>query len=290
MRVAAQPVTTWLRPRSPATGRVVYFASRNPHQARRRASTTRSIGTRDSGHTAAMPQPVSTTRHESLSRCLGAHRLFAVLTPAALSELAESAVERRYSKGHSLFYAGDPAAFVYMVKSGLVTLTELDERGNPHPILSFSAGEVFGIAATLLGIARSSTALALTDVEVVMVPKATFDRLYERHPEMARQVTREICWLLYRSEQTTFRFTRTPVASRLARFLIDRVGVRDSQPHGPVQFDVGLSHQDLALLLGTSRETIARVFARLSRNGILQVQGQRLAILDVDELRHIAEE
>ena len=104
----------------------------------------------------------------------------------------------------------------------------------------------------------------------------------------AHQVTLELCRMLCRSEQTTFRFTRTPVASRLAKFLLEAT----SKPAGADAGELGvpLSHQDLALLLGTSRETVSRAVARLCRLGVIEVQGQQIVIRRADELRHLAED
>ncbi|MBI4504181.1 MAG: Crp/Fnr family transcriptional regulator [Chloroflexi bacterium] len=227
--------------------------------------------------------------HAAIYEYLAAHQVFGVLPPAALRDLVPEVIERTYRKGQHLFYAGDPQTYVFIVRLGLVALTDLDDRGNARVVLTYDSGDVFGPPAIVLGQRHAFTATALIDTHTLLIGKDTFDQLYRRFPELTHQILRELQSMLRRSQETTLRLARTPVVSRVAAFLL-----RFAEKCGPVgdgdtDFDLPLSREDLAFLLGTSRETIIRALTRLTRAGVIASRGKRVCIRDPDALRRLAE-
>lgn len=220
----------------------------------------------------------------SLIKYLSEHRLFGALPEAALGELAAEVIERTYLRGHDLYRRGDPASFVFVIKSGLAALTDIDKHGRLHPIETFSSGGVFGLATILLGIPRRFTASAFSDIRALLVPKDTFDRLYRKFPALAYQVALELAWMLYRSEEATFGLTQTPVASRLVRFLMDEAAKDAASNAGSHSGGLALSRENLAVAIGTSRETVTRVLSRLSRAGMIAVRKQQVLVLNPEQL------
>lgn len=226
---------------------------------------------------------------DAVSQFLAGHRLFSGLPAPANAELARETLLRTYPKGHYLYQSGDPAVFVFIIKSGLVALTDLDEHGHTHPVQTHSAGHVFGLGTVVLGIPRRFTASAVTRVGTLLIPKATFYRAYRTFPDLAYRVAEELATMLCRSEQTTFHFSLSPVASRVARFLLDSSGKEAALASSPRKGTLELSRQDLALVVGTSRETVTRVLTRLSRSGLISIRRQKVLILKPDELLRLAE-
>lgn len=220
---------------------------------------------------------------------LSAHPLFGCLPRPALADLVSSAMRRRYRRGHRLFHAGDRSLAVFYVKSGLVALTGLDERGNEAIALTFSTGEAFGQATAVLGLCHPWTATAVVDTEVLLIPRPAFVDIYRRFPDLASEIIRGLCDMLYRSQQTAIRLALAPANSRVATFLLERASkAAVPEPDRP-GFELDLSHQDLALLLGTARETVTRILTVLARAGVIAVQDRRVFILRPDALRRMAE-
>lgn len=220
---------------------------------------------------------------------LATHRVFGTLSRAALIALAAKAVERTYLEGHHLFYAGDSASDVFVVKSGFVVLTETDRHGNEHVTLSFYPGDVMGLGTTLLGLRWAGTATAMVDTTVLIIPKDTYDRLYRETPRLAREATRELLRILNRSKQSTARLTLARIDSRLAAFLLESAHRAGRQGEGQPDRVFVPAHQQLALILGTRRETITRIFGRLTRGGIVATKGHAVFLLRIDALRQLAE-
>ncbi|MBI2832975.1 MAG: winged helix-turn-helix domain-containing protein, partial [Acidobacteria bacterium] len=103
--------------------------------------------------------------------------------------------------------------------------------------------------------------------------------------ELAYRVAEALAAMLCRSEQTTSEFSSAPVASRIARFLLESAGEQTSTSSAA---GLELSRQDLALVVGTSRETVTRVLGRISRSGLIALRSHRVFILKPDELRRLA--
>lgn len=233
--------------------------------------------------------PVDRTTGASLEAYLSAHRLFAILPKEAIHRLAATVIERTYAKGHHPFYAGDPSSAVFAVKSGLVAIAEADRFGGEQILATYVAGDVFGLSSTLSGLPRTSTATALTATTVFIVPKETFDEFYWRFPELAYQANLELRGMLRRYARAACRLAQTPVSSRIAAFLLESLaGAADGEASAPA-VDIALSRGDMALLLGTTRETVNRVFARLVRARVIAVKGRRVIFRQSEALRHYAE-
>lgn len=227
--------------------------------------------------------------NNAVVKWVSSHRIFGVLDGPALRELAREATERTFPKGHYLFYSGDPPNFVYLVKAGLAALVELDEQGHLHPVQTYSSGDVFGLGTVILGLRRRFSAAAITDVDAVLVPRETFDRLCRHFPALTLQVMRELASMLYRSQETSFNLTLTPVSARIARFLLDAAKKQGEPTPQHRTFGLQLSRNDLALVVGTTRETVARVLSRLSTTGLVEVRKDQVRILRPQELRRLAQ-
>ncbi len=220
---------------------------------------------------------------------LQGRRLFRTLPDDVLKEIAVAIRERSYLKGHHLYYAGDTLSYVFIIRSGLVVMTELDRRGNHRAPITFGPGDVLGLATATLDNRWTWTATAVVTTDVFLVPIETFLSLYTRSPQFAHQIASELSRLVLRSEQATVRFAQTPIASRVASFLLEYSNWTPAQQRKPLCFDLPLSHQDMSLVLGTSRETVTRILARLCRAKLIAVDGQQVLILQPEALHSLAE-
>lgn len=220
---------------------------------------------------------------------LAAHHLLDVVPRPDLERLAADVVERVYRKGHRFYFAGDPPTYVFIVKSGLVALTDQDDRGHVYATMTYSPGDVLGVAATVLNIPHTVTPIAMVDTAALLLNAASFNALYHRLPALAHKVVRELHEILRRAEKATISFARTHVPGRVAALLLESSAKVSGSPEDEVEIELTFSHQELAILLGTTRETITRVLARMSRTGVIAIQGRRVRIVRPDWLRRLAE-
>ena len=216
-----------------------------------------------------------------------AHRLFGVLPREALESIAAQTISRTYARGHNVYTTGDPTTYVYVIRSGLVAMMELDERSTERVLITYSADDVSGSMCATLGMAHSCTATAILDSEILHIPKRMFDSYYEQYPKLGLRVLQEVSQIVQRSRRTIMRLTLTPVPARVASFLLDETDPKHSGAPGHSGIEHTLSHQDLALLLGTTRESVTRVLDRLSRDGVIAVSRRSIEVLQPDRLRQL---
>src|SRR5262245_48631903 len=169
-----------------------------------------------------------------------------------LRRVATNVKERVYAKAQYLCYAEDSAHSIFVIKSGLVALIEEDDRGNPHAVHVFGPGDVFGAMVAVLGVAHTGNAIAIVDTSTVVIPDHVFMRLLREFPALAVNVIRELYAIVCRAEETIKRLTMTSVASRVSALLLKfrPATVTDSKPFA---IEPHLSHETIALLLGTTR-------------------------------------
>lgn len=221
---------------------------------------------------------------------LAAHRMFGSLPGAVLEDLAATSIERTYRKGQVIYFSGDPPWYVFVVRSGLVALTDVDPQGNERVVTTYSRDDVFGAAGVVLGRIHCHTAVAVVTTNALLVPKGVFERMYLSHPRLASEVVRELTDMLLRVQQVVANSTQTPVSVRIARFLMSAAGEDDQPGSGELRVDRGFSRATMALLLGTTRQTASRVLARLARAKLIALEGRTVVILRPDQLRRLGEQ
>lgn len=207
--------------------------------------------------------------------------MFGCVPKTTLKSIVPEVIERFYKKGHYFFQTGDPADHVFAIISGIASLVEDDPSGRSHPLYTLSSGDVFGFAATALGIPRPRSAMALTDAHVLLVNSATCRDFRRRFPDFAESVTLQLCRTLCLSEKVAGQSALSTVTSRLAKLFLDG-GPQSSQEHFS-------SHRELASRVGCSRETVTRVLGRLRRAGIISVAHGHVWVLNRSKLRSLAD-
>jgi CRP/FNR family transcriptional regulator, cyclic AMP receptor protein len=211
---------------------------------------------------------------------LAGQRVLRGIPRSALSAIAPEIIARRYERGHYFFRTGDAASHVFAIVSGLVSLSEDDPSGRGHDLYTLSSGDIFGIAAAMLGIPRTRSAKALSDSSVFLIGRETFQELQLRYPHFARNVTLELCRLLCLSEKNAGQFALMRVPTRLAKLFAD------SEPG--VLAAMSSSQRELALHVGCSRETVSRILSRWERESIVSVRRGRVRVLNRAKLDALA--
>ena len=209
--------------------------------------------------------------------------LFSGVTAADLALLAGISRLREHQRGDLLFQQGEKASGFYVVASGKVKIYKLSPDGKERILHVIQPGNTFADAAIFADGCYPACAETLEKSTLVFFPKTDFLNLLHQHAQISinmigglarflRQFTTQI-------EDLTFR----DVPARLARYLSDLGG--DHQVH----LVLPISKSQLASNLGTVSETLSRTFRKLSDEGIIQVQGKNIEILDIDRLLDLAD-
>jgi CRP/FNR family transcriptional regulator len=215
--------------------------------------------------------------------------LFSGLADADLSELATITVRRTFKKGEVLFGEGDEASGFYLLVSGSVKLCRVAPDGREKVLHFVRGGETFAEAA-LFGDGRyPAEARTLESGEVLYLPKQGFMDLMARKPNFSLNLVISLSLMLRRFARQIEELTFADVTSRLAAFLVRRADEQSVSYGGITYIDLGVKKGELASRLGTASETISRTLRKLKDEGIIEVQGHRVIIHQMEKLQKLCE-
>lgn len=196
-----------------------------------------------------------------------------------LSALSPRLRERRFTRHRILFFEGEPAEHLWVVRSGEVRLYKASPSARVATLEHLLPGEAFGVLSAGEEVYPAS-AEALTDGSAWCLPREVFLSLLAEEPRLAVEVLRIVSRRLHGAHERLRAFAHDPVPARLARALLETA-------------DNGSAHvtrRVLAEAAGTTVETTIRVLRGFEKQGILRGSVGRLDLLDEEALRRIAGE
>ena len=215
-----------------------------------------------------------------LKRC----NLFETLTAEEAERLEQRAMMRRFRKGGIIYGPDEPGRSVLVVAGGRVKIKGLTSDGKELILAFIDEGEIFGELALIDDSPRNEFAEAVDDTEVLSIPCEEVSRLMETRPELAMGITKLLGLRRKRIEtrlkNVMFRSNRQRVIGVLLE-LLDSHGERLDQTW---RLRLRLSHQDLASLIGSTRETVTIVLGQLQYEGFIRVKRRSITVLDRERM------
>jgi len=224
-------------------------------------------------------------RPEDAERSAHRFQLFDGLGPADTAEITAAARSLRKERGEFVYTPGDRAETVYVLRKGRVKLSVLSESGKEFAIDIFQPGDIFGEFALVDDAARSNMAQALDDAVMWVFSKRDFLRLLETRPKLALNYIRLVGGRRRRMEKKLSDITAKDVAARVCELLHEiSTTSAASNPAAP-DLLVPLTHQDVASLIGASRQTTTTVLNDLERRGIIELGRGWIRVTHLKELQ-----
>ena len=213
--------------------------------------------------------------------------LFSVLNEAERQGLAARLMPRRILKGQPVFLQGDPGDEMYLLVEGRVRICCESLSGREITLDLLTDGGFFGEMALLDGEPRSATAMAETSGQLLVLRRADFQSFLNSCPNAAVSLLAFLSRRLRAANDKIQDLALLTVRERLAAVLVD-MAFREGEPvRGGVMLAPGVTHKALSGLLGTSRETVSRMCSELKGQGLIEQQGRRLMVCQMDGLREI---
>ena len=213
-------------------------------------------------------------RHEAIfdRQCHHVQRvqLFAGLEQNEMAEIAAAAHSLRKGRGEFVYMPGDRADFVYVLKKGRIKLSVLSESGKEIAIDIIQPGEIFGEFALIDELVRSNMTQALDEVGILVFNKRDFVNLLKNQSTLALNYIRMVGDRRRRMEKKLSDITSKEVPTRVCE-LLHELSV-NTLPAGEVHHSlIPLTHQDVASLIGASRQTTTSVLNELMRCGYIEL-------------------
>ena len=215
--------------------------------------------------------------------------LFSGMNDADLAELATITARRKFKKGESLFGEGDEATGFYLLVAGSIKLCRVAHDGREKVLHFVQPRETFAEAAFFGDGKYPAEARAMESGEVLYLPKAGFLELMGRNPGFALNLVVSLSLMLRRFARQIEELSFADVTSRMASFLLRRADEKSTSYGGITYVDLGIKKGELASRLGTASETVSRTLRKLKDEGIIEVQGNRVVIHQMEKLQKLCE-
>lgn len=215
--------------------------------------------------------------------------LFSGLAEDDLAQLAVITVRRAFKKGETLFSEGDEATGFYLLVSGSIKLCRISHDGREKVLHFVQPRETFAEAAFFGDGRYPAEARALEPGEVIFLPKEGFLELMTRNPNFTLNLVVSLSLQLRQFARQIEELSFADVTSRLASFLVRRANEKSATYGGITYIDLGIKKGELAARLGTASETISRTLRKMMNEGIIEVQGSRVVINQMEKLQKLCE-
>ena len=200
--------------------------------------------------------------------------LFAGLDEERLNVLVRAIVRKSVGRNARIIGAGDPTDSLYIIISGRLKVMMSDEQGREVILSILSPGEFFGEMGLLDDSPRSASVVTLEACELLTISKADFKRSLADNFELSLMVMRGLVKRLRDADQKIGSLALMDVYGRVARLLLEMA----EDINGEKVVVKKLSKQDIAKMIGASREMVSRVMKDLQHGGYIEVRGRSIAL------------
>ena len=210
--------------------------------------------------------------------------LFSALDDAASATLRESMIPVKVSKGNTLFKEGDAGDRLYVVVAGKLKLGTTSSDGRENLLSILGPGEMFGELSLFDPGPRTATATAVTDSRLLSLSNDKVIGWVTQHPNVSLQLLGRLAQRLRRSNEVLADLVFSDVPGRVAKAIMDlgnRFGV---QKDDGLHVNHDLTQEELAQLVGASRETVNKALADFASRGWVKLEPRAVIVLDFERL------
>jgi CRP/FNR family cyclic AMP-dependent transcriptional regulator len=211
-------------------------------------------------------------------RLLDRSELFAALPEDLLATLRDLAVERTYERGEVVFEQGAPAAELYLLEEGRIAITTVSNDGRDSVVAVMEDGALFGELGLFDEEPRSADARVLAPTILTALAYEPVRTALQAHPASMWAITRVLAQRLRATDEALNDAVFLDVPARTAKRLLELAGEQDA-------FQIALTQEELAGLVGASRERVNKALSTFVRLGWIEIEGRgSYRILDRESL------
>ena len=211
--------------------------------------------------------------------------IFNGLPDDQIAAIKKIAVEKKVNKGEILFSEGDEGKGFFVIAAGRLKVFKVSPEGKEQILHILGPGQPFGEVSVFAGQRFPANAQALENARVLFLPRAAIVNLIAANPSLALNMLAVMSKKLRQFAVQIENLSLKEMPARLSSYLIylaEEQGVDEV-------ITLKISKGQLASILGTIPETLSRIFARLSGQNLIRVEGKKITLLDRSGLEDLAE-
>jgi len=211
--------------------------------------------------------------------------LFNGLPEDQMAAIRKIAVDKKFPRGQSIFSEGDESSGFFVIAEGRVKVYKVSIDGKEQILHIFGPGQSFGEVSVFTGQKFPAYAEAITQVRVLFFPRRAFVDLIAGNPSLALNLLAVMSVKLHQFTVQIENLSLKEVPARLASYLVYLADEQENVDTVTLNISKGL----LASILGTIPETLSRIFAKLSTQDLIRVDGRQIRLLNRERLEKLAE-
>ena len=192
--------------------------------------------------------------------------------------------QRQCKKNTILFSQGDPGEAIYFTMSGKVKIFKTSEDGKEHTLTIAAPGDIFAEVVLFNEVPYPASAEVIEDGIIAFIRNADMERALENNPKIAVAIIKALNKRLIESQSQVESLAFQDARSRTAEVLLSLARIHGKQSDNGIELDLGLSRQELANMVGVTRETFTRALMLFKKMKIIEISGQVIRIKEINEL------
>ena len=219
-------------------------------------------------------------REQKKREIIESSNLFKGLPQEQIDIILRMTIEKNFARGETIFFEGDEAKGFYIVSGGQVKVFKMNPLGKEHILHIFGAGEPIGEVPVFHSQPFPASAEALVKSSLLYFLRKDFVNLIKEHPSVSLNMLALLSMRLRQFTSQIENLSLKEVPARLANYLI----YISEEQNNTDTVQLSVSKGQLASLLGTIPETLSRIFAKMSDEGLIRVEGRTITILNREGL------
>jgi CRP/FNR family transcriptional regulator, cyclic AMP receptor protein len=210
---------------------------------------------------------------------------FSDLADEDVAQLMTAAKRRTYRSGEVIFHRDDPGQVLYMIKEGKVKICIISPDGQEISLAVLGKGEYFGEFSLLDSLPRSADAIALEKVECYTLQRSDFHNAIMKNPKIAIKVMESLTKRLRNTDEMVEDLIFLDVYGRVAKKLLELADAHGVKTEQGVRIDVRLTQQELASMVGASRESVNKVMGYFTEKDFISTDKHRITLHRIADLK-----
>ncbi len=210
---------------------------------------------------------------------------FSELQEEDLEKISKITMERSYKKNMLIFMEGEPGEAFYYIKTGKIKVFRTHEDGKEHIVHLLGEGDVFGEVTLFNNTSYPASASVYEDAVVGIIKNQDMENLVRNNPELALKLIKILVRKLTFAQQKVKELTFNDVFSRTASQILKLASEYGKNGNNGIVIDIQLTRQELADMIGTTRETVSRAISKFKKEKSITEEDDKIIIIDQEKLK-----